>query len=287
MGIICDAVSRTKLNSDEIIENINRLFQGMLIRQFGIDQITEKVKSRVRGGQIADIEGWKTFLNDEIYNSQYGQTSRALVNEAMQDAQTNYGDQTLPLLSLLFLANSDKENFVSAFKAVNLAKRTKDTGSDIMNVVNTGMTGGLLAGIAQGIGVIKNVTGTVQQAINPSLIRKDDLKRLTSYHVNFLTLLPVNILANYNEGLPMKRYFIQVLNNSFNKNVQNNFVESTLFSKYNEQEEINVDQFFGENYSVLKNDNELRKGLVNNYINNLSPAEVIQIISINALKLLQ
>ena len=279
MGIICDAVSRTKLNSDEIIENINRLFQGMLIRQFGIDQITEKVKSRVRGGQIADIEGWKTFLNDEIYNSQYGQTSRALVNEAMQDAQTNYGDQTLPLLSLLFLANSDKENFVSAFKAVNLAKRTKDTGSDIMNVVNTGMTGGLLAGIAQGIGVIKNVTGTVQQAINPSLIRKDDLKRLTSYHVNFLTLLPVNILANYNEGLPMKRYFIQVLNNSFNKNVQNNFVESTLFSKYNEQEEINVDLFFGENYSVLKNDNELRKGLVNNYINNLSPAEVIQIIS--------
>jgi hypothetical protein len=279
MGIICDAVSRTKLNSDEIIENINRLFQGMLIRQFGVDQITEKVKSRVRGGQIADIEGWKTFLNDEIYNSQYGQTSRALVNEAMQDAQTNYGDQTLPLLSLLFLANSDKENFVSAFKAVNLAKRTKDTGSDIMNVVNTGMTGGLLAGIAQGIGVIKNVTGTVQQAINPSLIRKDDLKRLTSYHVNFLTLLPVNILANYNEGLPMKRYFIQVLNSSFNKNVQNNFVESTLFSKYNEQEEINVDQFFGENYSVLKNDNELRKGLVNNYINNLSPAEVIQIIS--------
>lgn len=279
MGIICDAVSRTKLNSDEIIENINRLFQGMLIRQFGIDQITEKVKSRVRGGQIADIEGWKTFLNDEIYNSQYGQTSRALVSEAMQDAQTNYGDQTLPLLSLLFLANSDKDNFVSAFKAVNLAKRTKDTGSDIMGAVNAGMTGGLLAGIAQGIGVIKNVTGTVQQAINPSLIRKDDLKRLTSYHVNFLTLLPVNLLANYNEGLPMKRYFTQVLNNSFNKNVQNNFVENTLFSKYNEQEEINVDQFFGENYSVLKNDNELRKGLVNNYINNLSPAEVIQIIS--------
>ena len=251
----------------------------MLIRQFGIDQITEKVKSRVRGGQIADIEGWKTFLNDEIYNSQYGQTSRALVSEAMQDAQTNYGDQTLPLLSLLFLANSDKDNFVSAFKAVNLAKRTKDTGSEIMNVVNTGISGGLFAGIAQGIGVIKNVTGTVQQAINPSIIRKDDLKRLTSYHVNFLTLLPVNLLANYNEGLPMKRYFTQILNKSFNKDVQNNFVENTLFNNYNNQEEINVDQFFGEHYSVLKNDNELRKGLVNNYINNLSPAEVIQIIS--------
>lgn len=279
MGIICDAVSRTKLNSDEIVASINRLFQGMLIRQFGIDQITEKVKSRVRSGQVADIEGWKTFLNDEIYNSEYGKTSRALVGEAMQDAQTNYGDQTLPLLSLLFLANSDKDNFVSAFKAVNLAKRTKDTGSEIMNVVNAGMTGGLLAGLSQGIGVIKNVTGTVHQAVNPSLIRKDDLKRLTSYHLNFLTLLPVNLLANFNEGLPMKRYFTKILNSAFNKNVQNNFVENTLFSNYNNQEEINVDQFFGDHYSVLKNDNELRKGLVDNYINNLTPTDVIRIIS--------
>ena len=99
-----------------------------------------------------------------------------------------------------------------------------------MNVVNTGMTGGLFAGLAQGIGVIKNVAGTVHQAVNPSLIRRDDLKRLTSYHLNFLTLLPVNLLANNNEGLPMKRYFIQVLNSAFNKNVQNNFVENTLFS---------------------------------------------------------
>ena len=279
MGVLCERVTRGKLNSDQIVENINKLFQGMLIRQFGVDQIKVKVKSRISSGQVTDIEGWKTFLNDEIYNSEYGQTSRALVNEAMQDARTNYNDQTLPLLSLLFLANSDQNNFVNAFKAVNLAKRGQSVGVDIQNVVNTGKQGGILAGIASGLGMINNVTGVMHQAVNPNLIRREDLKNLMSYHVNFLTLLPVNLLAQHNEGLPMKNYYIPVLNKAFNKTVQDRFVEDSLFAKYNNQEEIDVQQFFGDNYSTLKNDNVLRKGLVDNYINNLTPNDIIKILS--------
>ena len=278
MGL-CDSITRGRLNADQIVENINKLFQGMLIRQFGVDQIKEKVRSRIASGQVADIEGWKTFINDEIYNSEYGQTSRALVGEAMQDAKANYNDQTLPLLSLLFLANSDQQNFVSAFKAVNLAKRGQNVGSDIQNVVNAGKQGGLFAGLTSGLNALQNVTGAVHQAANPSLIRKEDLKNLMSYHVNFLTLLPVNLLAKHNEGIPMKGYFITVLNNAFNKNVQNRYVEDTLFANYNNQEEINVEQFFSDNYLHLKNDNGLRKGLVENYINNLSPTDVIKIIA--------
>ena len=281
MGILCDSLTRGRLNADQIVENINKFFQGMLIRQIGVDQITEKVRSRVASGQVADIEGWKTFINDEIYNSEYGKTSRELVGEAMQDAKANYNDQTLPLLALLFLTNSDKDNFLSAFKAVNLAKRGQSAGNDIRNVVNAGRQGGILAGIATGLGAIKNVQGAVHQAANPSLVRREDLKNLMSYYVNFLTLLPVNILAKHNEGIPMKGYFTKVLNNAFNKNVQNNYVEQTLFSNYNNQEEINVEQFFGDHYLTLKNDNGLRKGLVTNYINGLSPTDIIQIISGN------
>ena len=279
MGILCDSVTRGRLNADQIVENINKLFQGMLIRQFGVDQIKEKVRTRIASGQATDIEGWKTFLNDEIYNSEYGQTSRALVGEAMQDARANYNDQTLPLLSLLFLANSDQQNFVSAFKAVNLAKRGQSVGGDIQNVISAGKQGGFLAGLSSGFNALQNVTGAMHQVANPNLVRKEDLKNLMSYHVNFLTLLPVNLLAKHNEGIPMKGYFTTVLNNAFNKNVQNRFVEDTLFLNYNNQEEINVEQFFQDNYMHLKDDNQLRKGLVENYINNLSPTDIIKIIS--------
>ena len=281
MGILCDSLTRGRLNADQIVENINKFFQGMLIRQIGVDEIKEKIRTRVASGQVADIEGWKTFINDEIYNSEYGKTSRELVGEAMQDAKANYNDQTLPLLALLFLTNSDRDNFLNAFKAVNLAKRGQSAGNDIRNVVNAGRQGGILAGIATGLGAIKNVQGAVHQAANPSLVRREDLKNLMSYYVNFLTLLPVNILAKHNEGIPMKGQFTKVLNNAFNKNVQNNYVEQTLFSNYNNQEEINVEQFFGDHYLTLKNDNGLRKGLVTNYINSLSPTDIIKIISGN------
>ena len=281
MGILCDSLTRGRLNADQIVENINKFFQGMLIRQIGVDEIKEKIRTRVASGQVADIEGWKTFINDEIYNSEYGKTSRELVGEAMQDAKANYNDQTLPLLALLFLTNSDKDNFLSAFKAVNLAKRGQSAGNDIRNVVNAGRQGGILAGIASGLGAIKNVQGAVHQAANPSLVRREDLKNLMSYYVNFLTLLPVNILAKHNEGIPMKGYFTKVLNNAFNKKVQDTYVEQTLFGNYNNQEEINVEQFFGDHYLTLKNDNGLRKGLVTNYINGLSPTDIIQIISGN------
>ncbi len=279
MGVLCESFTRGRLNADQILENINNLFQGMLVRQIGIDEVKEKIKSRVFSSQVTDIEGWKQFLNDEIYNSKYGQTSRALVGEAMQDAKANYNDQTLPLLSLLFLSNSDKDTFLSAFKAVNIAKRGQNAGSNIKNVINAGKQGGIFGGIAAGLGAIKNVQGAVHQAANPSLVRREDLKTLMSYHINFLTLLPVNLLAKHNEGVPMKGYFTKVLNSAFNKDVQNRFVEEKLFGSYNNQEEINVDQFFGDHYLTLKNDNGLRKGLVTNYINNLTPTEVIKIIS--------
>jgi len=279
MGMLCESLARGRLNADQIVENINKLFQGMIIRQLGVEQIKEKIRQHVASGQIANIEAWKQLLDEEIYNSEFGQTSRALVGEAMDDAKANYNDQTLPLLSLLFLCNSDRDSFINAFKAINLAKRGQGAANDIKNVVNAGMQGGILAGLASGFGAIKNVQGAMQQAANPSMVRKADLKTLMSYHINFLTLLPVNLLAKHNEGVPMKGYFVKVLNNAFNKNVQNQYVESTLFANYNNQEEINVDQFFGDHYLTLKNDNGLRKGLVTNYINNLSPTDVIKLIS--------
>ena len=167
MGILDES---GKVKAAQTVESINKFFQGMLIRQIDIAEIKEKVRSLIASGQLTDIEGGKAFLNDEIYNSEYKQTSQALVGEAMQDAETNYNDQTLPLLSLLFLANSDQESFITTFKAVNLSKRGQNVGNDL-KTANNGLSSA-------------NATGTVPQAANPSLIRKEDLKNLVNYHVN-------------------------------------------------------------------------------------------------------
>ena len=286
MGFVCDTISRIRLNPDEILSNLNNFFQGMLIRTSGIDQIKERVLARITSKQVTDIEGWKNFVNEEIYNSEFGQTTKALVTTAMQDAKTNYNDQTLPLLSLLFLANSDQSTFLNAFKAVNLAQRAGETGSNIKNIVNmipsglSNITGQGLLNFASGVkNVIGNIGGVYNQAVNPNMIRINDLKNLMSYYINFLTLLPVNLIAQYGEGSPMKNYFTTVLNNAFNKEVQNNFVNSKLFAGYEGKEEVDVNEFFNQNYNTLKNDNQLRKDLVTSYVNNLSPADVLKLVA--------
>ena len=286
MGI-CDAIrNNIRLDPDQIIANINRLFQNMLIRSSGIDDIKEKVRAHLQSGNITDVEGWKTFIDQEIYNSEFAQTSKALVTASMQDAKANYNDQTLPLLCMLFLANSDQSTFLNAFKAVNLAQRAKDTGNNIKNVANiipnnfSGFTGQGLLNIASGIkNVVQNVGGVIHQTVNPNMIRLADLKNLMSYYINFLTLLPVNLISQYGEGIPMKGYFVTVLNNAFNKDVQNNFVNSTLFSGYENTEEVNVEQFFNQHYNTLRDDNQLRKNFVTNYINTLSPTDVLKLVA--------
>ena len=286
MGFLCDKISRITIDPDEVLANINKFFQGMLIRTLGIDQIKEQVLARISSRQAFDIEGWKSFIIQEIYNSEFGQTTRAVVAAAMQDAQTNYNDQTLPLLSLLFLANSDQNMFITAFKAINLAKRAAEVGSNINNVANmipnnfSNMTGQGFMNFASGVtNAFNNIGGAYHQAQNPNLIRANDLRNLMCYHLNFLTLLPVNLLAQFGEGGLMKRYFITVLNNAFNKTVQNRFVTNRLFIGFEGRDEIDVNEFFNRNYSLLKNDNQLRKDLVTTYINSLSPTDMFNLVT--------
>ena len=143
-----------------------------------------------------------------------------------------------------------------------------------------GFTGQGILDIASGVkNVINNVGGVIHQTTNPNMIRIADLKNLMNYYVNFLTLLPVNLLGKYGEGSPMKNYFITVLNNAFNKEVQSNFVNGTLFMGYEGKDEVNVDEFLSEHYTSLRNDNQLRKNFVTNYINNLTPSQVINIMT--------
>ena len=274
MGGFCESVNRNRLNADQIVENINKLFKGMLIRLYDIQEIQEKVCSLIQLSQVIDIENLKTFLIDKIYNREYGLTCLCLVDEAILEVRTNYYDYTLPLLSLLFLANSDRDNFINAFKNVNLAKINKNVGNDINNVTNTVQQNTF----PDGLRINNNDSGVVHQETNSNLIEKEELRNMINYYVNFVTLLPAKLIGKYNEGIKMKDNYFTILKDAFNENIQNRFIEETLFRNFNNEKKINLEDFLFENYLILKDDNGIRKGLVNNYINNLSPSEIDRII---------
>lgn len=266
------------LSAEKITERINRFFLGLIARQLGINKILDDIKMKVLSGQISDIEGLKSLLYQDMVNNAFTQTSKEVVRIAMEDARNNYGDITLPFLSILFLSNSNTQNFIEAFKVINLAQHAQSAGSDIHSVVNAGNSGGLFAGISQGLNVMRNVVGTAQQAANPNLIRREDLKKLVCYYTNFITLLPVSILDQCHEGGAVEEYVSKVLCSAFSREVQSNFVENTIFIKYNSQETIDINQFFNDNYPTLSNDSGIRIGLVNSYIETLNPTDIRNLI---------
>lgn len=243
MGM-CQDSSQGSLTTEKLNSHINQFFNGMKIRNSNIDQLKTKIKSQIFYDKTTNNEGMKRFFHEEIINSEFPKSSQELASEAIEETRHNYGDETLPFLSLFFLVNSNVDTFKTVFKEVNFAYNTKD-----MNSNNN-----------------KNY--------NPDLIPKEQLKNITSFYTNFITLLPVNILARHSEGGGKPRkYVTKALNSAFSKDVQNNFVEIILFNKYSDEDTINIDEFFNEHYQTLKKDNNIRDSLVDSFIKSLTQSD--------------
>lgn len=274
MGVICSNENNNRLDPDIILLNINNFYSGLKIRQIDINKLLEILKNKITSVAKLDMEGWKNFLIEETCNPNYKQSSVDLVQELLSVSSSNFHDETLPLLAILFLANSDKETFINAFKIINLACRVGNAGTGILDVLNEGLQKGVFAAIIKGLDSIKEVVSVTEQSTNPNVIRKEDLVRLVRYYINLITYLPVNILAkNNNEGIQGKKYYTTFLNNSFSPDFQQRYVDSEIFNKYKDMDKIDINYFFNDYYLTLKNDADLRKKFLTEYINGLNPKE--------------
>lgn len=272
VGALCDRVgvcNELLLNLDDIVENLDKFFLKLVVRSLKLDDIKEKIKSLLFSTKVLDIEAWKSLLNEEILNSEAIKTSKKVVEVALEDAKEKYKDQTLPFITLFFLADSDLSTFIDAFKYINLAQNAGETINDVKEVIDTVKSGGILSGIKAGIGLIKKGSEVVKQAFDPNFIKKEDLKTLCSYYINFITLLPVNIIDEMGEFGPVYSNVTKILNGAFDVDIQKKFVEDKIFFKYMNSDKIDVKEFFTDNYETLKKDNLIRRGLVETFIKDL------------------
>ena len=272
VGALCDRVgvcNELLLNLDDIVENLDKFFLKLVIRALKLSDIKEKVKSLLFSTKVLDIEAWKSLLNEEILNSEAIKTSKKVVEVALEDAKEKYKDQTLPFIILFFLADSDLSTFIDAFKYINLAQNAGETINDVKEVIDTVKSGGILSGIKAGIGLIKKGSEVVKQAFDPNFIKKEDLKTLCSYYINFITLLPVNIIDEMGEFGPVYSNVTKILNGAFDVDIQKKFVEDKIFFKYMNSDKIDVKEFFTDNYETLKKDNLIRRELVETFIKDL------------------
>lgn len=281
MGLCQSNPISSLLSSDLLTSQINQFFMGMAIKQLGVGSILDKVKSSLFSGGLGNLGGLKNLLGDNLANSTFANTSKDFVSTAMDEAN-KLGDPTLPAKSLLLMADSNKSSFKEAFKALNVAQHASSSLGGVKGLVSglkngtSGGSGNFVSGLSRNLAGIANLP---RDFSNPNMVPSKDLKNLSSYYTNMMTLMPIEALAKHNEGDGKPAEYVnKALNHAFSKDAQNNFVENTLFSKFKGQDTINVDDFFESNYSTLKDDNGIRKGLCDSFIKTLTPTVLRSII---------
>jgi uncharacterized protein (UPF0297 family) len=277
VDVFCDSLQAcldSTLSAEDITKNINKFFMNLLIRTLNLDEIKEKVVKLLFSSKALDLDEWEKLLKENILDNEAVQTSNKVVKTALDDAKAQYGDSTLPFISLYLLSNSNLDTFIDAFKYINLAKNGVDTVKDVKDMVETIQnSSSIFSGIVTGIKTAVKANQVIKQAFDPNQIKKEDLKRLTSYYLNFITVLPVNIIDEFGEFGPVYENITRILITAFDKQFRDEFVENTLFSNYKDSEIINVKDFFTDNYEALKNDRKIRINMVQAYIKTLNPLD--------------
>lgn len=268
------ACLESSLSAEDITENINKFFMDLLIRSLNLEEIKEKVVKLLFSNQALDLNAWENLLKENILNNKAVQTSNKIVKIALSDAKEKYNDATLPFISLYLLSNSNLDIFVESFKYLNLAKNGIDTAKEVKDMVETVQNSkNIITGIVSGIKTVVKGAEVVKQAFDPNQIKKEDLKQLTSYYLYFITLLPVNIIDEFQEIGPSYTNINKILNTAFDKEFRDEFVENNIFKNYQNNEIINVKDFFADNYEILKNDRGIRIMMVKSYIKTLNPLD--------------
>lgn len=263
------------LQPEKITETIDKYFAGMPIRKENISSnLIQIVKNKVLSKNQADPMEAVRELETELSNNEFVQESKKILDKARSVSRDQYGDSSLIYQSMFFLANSDVNTFTKAYKTANIATKTTSVVNQVSDIAGQIKSGDFFGGIMGGINAIKNTTNLTQQVITPNTIPKEDLQKFLGFHVNFISLLPVEFLKQKQGDNRIIQTVNYVLENAFGQQPQEKYVND-LFLNYQNQDKIDVDTFFNENYDKLKDDKTLRNGLVRNFIGGLTPMQLI------------
>jgi hypothetical protein len=89
-----------------------------------------------------------------------------------------------------------------------------------------------------------------------NLIKKESLYELISFYVNMISLMNVEILSDINDN---KEIFIQELNNKFCLENQKQFIDNKIFENYQNDEDIEIESFIIDKFTILINDTYIRQ----------------------------
>ena len=207
-------------------ESILDLFwNGILIRNKSLRDIVDLIRAKKKGTSNIDKKKLDLFIEALLINPDYKEISYKLFNNSLNEARKK-NNEGLFFLSLLFLGKGNETELTKNFLSIAMTQ------------------GGLKNSILINLNNSKN------------LIKKESLYELISFYVNMISLMNVEILSDINDN---KEIFIQELNNKFCLENQKQFIDNKIFENYQNDEDIEIESFIIDKFTILINDTYIRQ----------------------------
>ena len=216
----CGCVNQTPLESI-----LDLFWNGILIRNKSLNDIVDLIRTKKKGTGNIDKKKLDLFIEALLINPDYKEISYKLFNNSLNEARKK-NNEGLFFLSLLFLGKGNETELTKNFLSIAMTQ------------------GGLKNSILINLNNSKN------------LIKKESLYELISFYVNMISLMNVEILSDINDN---KEIFIQELNNKFCLENQKQFIDNKIFENYQNDEDIEIESFIIDKFTILINDTYIRQ----------------------------
>ena len=200
-------------------------WNGILIRNKSLNDIVDLIRTKKKGTGNIDKKKLDLFIEALLINPDYKEISYKLFNNSLNEARKK-NNEGLFFLSLLFLGKGNETELTKNFLSIAMTQ------------------GGLKNSILINLNNSKN------------LIKKESLYELISFYVNMISLMNVEILSDINDN---KEIFIQELNNKFCLENQKQFIDNKIFENYQNDEDIEIESFIIDKFTILINDTYIRQ----------------------------
>ena len=200
-------------------------WNGILIRNKSLNDIVDLIRTKKKGTSNIDKKKLDLFIEALLINPDYKEISYKLFNNSLNEARKK-NNEGLFFLSLLFLGKGNETELTKNFLSIAMTQ------------------GGLKNSILINLNNSKN------------LIKKESLYELISFYVNMISLMNVEILSDINDN---KEIFIQELNNKFCLENQKQFIDNKIFENYQNDEDIEIESFIIDKFTILINDTYIRQ----------------------------
>ena len=216
----CGCINQTPFESI-----LDLFWNGILIRNKSLNDIVDLIRTKKKGTGNIDKKKLDLLIEALLINPDYKEISYKLFNNSLNEARKK-NNEGLFFLSLLFLGKGNETELTKNFLSIAMTQ------------------GGLKNSILINLNNSKN------------LIKKESLYELISFYVNMISLMNVEILSDINDN---KEIFIQELNNKFCLENQKQFIDNKIFENYQNDEDIEIESFIIDKFTILINDTYIRQ----------------------------